>query len=64
MYYTDHFIKKCGQIFSLPQSVYKTEVGRVKVNRTNYHQNRPIKPDQVRTKSKQELIETKYELIE
>ena len=59
MYYTDQFIKKCGQIFSLPQSVYKTEVGRVKVNRTNCHRNRPIKPDQVTTKSKQELIETK-----
>ena len=26
---------KCGQMFSLPQSMYKTEVGRVKVNRTN-----------------------------
>ena len=38
---------KCGQIFSLPQSIYKTEVGRVKMNRTNDNQNRPIKLEQI-----------------
>ena len=38
---------KCGQIFSLPQSIYKTVASRVKVNRTNNNQNRLalIKPE-------------------
>ena len=35
---------KCGQISSLLQSVYKTELGRVKMNR-NYNRNRPVKPE-------------------
>ena len=34
-----------GQMFFLPQSMDKTEVGRVKVNRTNANQNRVIKTE-------------------
>ena len=34
---------KCGRMFSLPQSMYIVEVGRVKVNKTNVNRKRLIK---------------------
>ena len=34
---------KCGPIFFLPQSIYKTDLGRVKVIRANSNRNRLIK---------------------
>ena len=40
------------QIFSLAQTVYKTEAGRGKENRTNYNRNRSIKPEQILTETK------------
>ena len=44
--YIQTILLKCGQIFSLPQSIYKTEVSRVKVNRTNNNWNRFINTEQ------------------
>ena len=38
-------LSKCEQMFSLPESMYKTELGRVKVNRTNVNPNILIKTE-------------------
>ena len=54
--YTDHFIKKCGQIFSLPQSVYKSETGRAK--KSNKLQLKQT--NQTRTNTNQDQIRTSW----
>ena len=38
-------LSKCGQMFSFPESIYKTELGRVKVNRENINPNILIKTE-------------------
>ena len=38
-------LSKCGQMFSFPESIYKTELGRVKVNRENVNPNILIKTE-------------------